>query len=44
MTTNQFTTSDNKKFWEGNQAVYQAAENAAPMVSLPKAFVGEELA
>ena len=44
MTTNHFTTSDNKKFWEGNQAVYQAAENAAPLFFLTKAFVGEESA
>lgn len=39
-----FTTKDNKQFWIGSQPVYQAAENAAPLVFLTKAFVGEESA
>ncbi len=43
MTTKQFTTSDNKKFWEGNQAVYQAAENAAPLIFLTREFIGRKI-
>ena len=43
MNTNQFTTSDNKKFWEGNQAVYQAAENAAPLIFITREFIGKKI-
>ena len=43
MTTNHFTTSDNKKFWEGNQAVYQAAENAEPLIFLTREFIGRKI-
>lgn len=43
MTTHLFDTTDNQKFWEGNQATYQAETNSPPLVFLVGEFVGKKI-